>query len=191
MKLIVRNRNVSCFLTRYTFVHWKYQQSTKRRLSFPRVNLRHYIHYPHSSHYSLLSAVFRLLPTEELLRTAQLNERNEATARRSQTMRVVISIAWHAAWHQVTPPIRTSSTEWEALVQLGISQNVQSDSGAHPATHWTNWWVPPSKIKQKGSQADHSPSSSAKGVKWRLQFPSVYACHWSFKNSKFIRVCMH
>ena len=106
-------------------------------------------------------------------------------------MRVVISIAWHAAWHQVTPPNQTSSTEWEAIVQLGIWQNIRSDSGAHPATHWTNTRVPPSEVKQKGSQADHSPSSSAKGMKWRLQLPSVYACHWSFKDSKFTSPFMH
>ena len=78
-------------------------------------------------------------------------------------MRVVISIEWHAAWHQVTPPNRTSSTEWEAIVQLGISQNMQSDSGAHQATR-----VPRSEIKQTGSKAHNSPSSSAKVAKWRL-----------------------
>jgi hypothetical protein len=94
--------------------------------------------------FTLPAAAFRLLPIE-LLRTAQMNERNKATARRSQTMRVVISIAWHVAWHQVTPPIRTSSTQWEAIVQ----QNVQSDWG--PPSHTSKENTGPSLVDKAES----------------------------------------
>jgi hypothetical protein len=109
MKLIVHSRNVSCFLTRYNVCTLKVPTIYKKTPFVPHVNLRHYIHYPQSSHYALLPAVFWLLPTEELLRTAQLNERNEATERRGQTMRVVSCRDIDRVTRRLTPGHSTHS----------------------------------------------------------------------------------